>query len=211
MLDLEDSSLDSPQPEQADGTSKRTINLVIVDGHPLFREATIAALQTDPQICILGEGSSAPDALALATRLQPDLILLDVAMPGGGLAAARAIASTNPNIKMVMLTFSEEEDDVRKAITAGVQGYVLKGVSGSELRTIVHAVFNGEHFISLAVSRAAIASQHPKQQSPFLLNTVRAPLFKGPSVYPRELEAILPVRGWIRNDARVNIRNLNSD
>lgn len=83
-------------------------------------------------------------------------------MPGGGLAAARAIASTNPNIKMVMLTFSEEEDDVRKAITAGVQGYVLKGVSGSELRTIVHSVFNGEHFISLAVSRAAIASQHPK-------------------------------------------------
>jgi two-component system, NarL family, nitrate/nitrite response regulator NarL len=80
-------------------------------------------------------------------------------MPGGGLNAARGIATTNPKIKIVMLTFSEEEDDVRKAITAGVQGYVLKGVSGNELRHIVRAVFNGEHFISSGVSRAAIASQ----------------------------------------------------
>jgi two-component system, NarL family, nitrate/nitrite response regulator NarL len=150
MLEPEDSSHESPNLEPADEPWTQMIKLVIVDDHPLFREATIAALRSDPQIQILGEGSSATDALELATRLQPDLILLDVAMPGGGLNAARAIADTHPSLKIVMLTFSEEEDDVRKAVSAGVRGYVLKGINGSELRTIVRAVAQGStHLTSL--------------------------------------------------------------
>jgi two-component system, NarL family, nitrate/nitrite response regulator NarL len=166
MPNLEDFSHGLPNPESIDQPFPCTINLVIVDDHTLFREATITALQSDPQIRILGEGSSATDALTLAEQLRPDLILLDVAMPGGGLNAARAIASANPKIKIMMLTFSEEEDDVRKAIAAGVQGYVLKGVSGTGLRMVVRAVFSGEHFISVDVSRAAIASRQARTNEP---------------------------------------------
>jgi two-component system, NarL family, nitrate/nitrite response regulator NarL len=147
------------EPEPDETHHHNTIRLVIVDDHPLFREATVAALRADPLIAVLGQGASATDALALAEQLQPDLILLDVAMPGGGLNAAQNIATINPKIKIVMLTFSEEEEDVRKAIAAGVQGYVLKGISGTGLRMAVRAVLSGEHFISLDVSRATIASR----------------------------------------------------
>ena len=133
------------EPERADHD---TIRLVIVDDHPLFREATVAALRADPQIQVLGQGSNATDALELAFTLHPDLVLLDVAMPGGGLNAARAIAEAQPEIKLVMLTFSEEEDDVRKALGAGIRGYVLKGINGSNLRRIVRAVANGETYLA---------------------------------------------------------------
>jgi two-component system, NarL family, nitrate/nitrite response regulator NarL len=133
------------EPERA---HHDTIRLVIVDDHPLFREATVAALRADPQIEVLAQGSNATDALELAGRFRPDLLLLDVAMPGGGLNAARAIAETQPEIKLVMLTFSEEEDDVRKALGAGIRGYVLKGISGSALRSIVRAVANGETYLA---------------------------------------------------------------
>jgi two-component system, NarL family, nitrate/nitrite response regulator NarL len=139
MPDLE------PESESPDHS---TIRLVIVDDHPLFREATVAALRTDPQITVLGQGSSATEALEMAVRLQPDLVLLDVAMPGGGLNAARNIAEAQPKIKLVMLTFSEEEDDVRKALGAGIRGYVLKGIGGSDLRRIVRAVANGETYLA---------------------------------------------------------------
>jgi two-component system, NarL family, nitrate/nitrite response regulator NarL len=162
MLELEDAGVETPDPERTDQAWNPTIHLVIVDDHALFREATIGALRSDPQIRILGEGSSATDALRLATEFKPDLILLDVAMPGGGLNAARSIAATHPKIKIVMLTFSEAEDDVQAAIAAGVQGYVLKGVSGTGLRMVVRAIFSGEHFISVDVSRAATASRTPR-------------------------------------------------
>jgi two-component system, NarL family, nitrate/nitrite response regulator NarL len=128
-----------------------TIGLVIVDDHRLFREATIATLRSDAHIQILGEGSSAVEALELACRLQPDLILLDITMPGGGLNAARAIAEACPIIKIVMLTFSEEEEDVLQALRACVRGYILKGVSGRELRGIVRAVSKGEVYIAPAL------------------------------------------------------------
>jgi two-component system, NarL family, nitrate/nitrite response regulator NarL len=138
-----------PKPEpESEGSNRGTIRLVIVDDHPLFREATVAALRSDPQIAVLGQGSSATDALEMAIRLQPDLLLLDVAMPGGGLNAARHIAETQPEIKLVMLTFSEEEDDVRKALGAGIRGYVLKGISGSDLRRIVRSIANGETYLA---------------------------------------------------------------
>lgn len=126
------------------------VRVVIVDDHPLFRQATIAALSLDPHIKVIGEGSSAADALDLVEHLQPDLILLDIGMPGGGLEAAAGIARGYPNIKIVMLTFSEEEDDVHKALSFGVQGYVLKGVSGRALRGIIQNIWNGETYFALA-------------------------------------------------------------
>ena len=101
-----------------------SIQLVIVDDHPLFREGVAATLQQDPFFQVVAEGKSADDALHLAQEHLPDLLLLDIAMPGGGLEAAKKVALACPVTKIVMLTFSEEEDNVLSALKAGAKGYI---------------------------------------------------------------------------------------
>lgn len=124
------------------------IQVVIVDDHPLFLEGVAATLQSEGDLKVIGQGRSADDALHLATTLLPDVILLDITMPGGGLAAAKAVAAACPITRIVMLTFSEEEQDVIAALKVGARGYILKGVSGSELKTIVRGIYHGEVYIT---------------------------------------------------------------
>lgn len=137
------------------------IHLVIVDDHPLFREGVANTLRGAPDIELVGEGMTAADATRLAGETLPDLILLDVTIPGGGLTAAQMIAAAYPVIKIVMLTASEEEDDVVAAMKAGARGYILKGVSARELVRIVRAVAAGEGYVppSLAASLLAEMSR----------------------------------------------------
>lgn len=129
------------------------IRVAIVDDHPLFLEGVAATLAAEPDMEVVGEGGSAADALRLATTLLPDVLLLDVTMPGGGLAAAQAVAAACPVTKIVMLTFSEAEDDVLAALKHGARGYVLKGVTSGELKAHVRAVHAGE--VSMTPSLAA--------------------------------------------------------
>ena len=111
-------------------------------------------MAAQPDIEIVGEGESASDAIRIAAERIPDVMLLDVSMPGGGLSAVREIAATFPVIKLVMLTVSEDEDDVTAALRAGARGYVLKGVAARELVRIMRAVASGEVYVtpSLAAS-----------------------------------------------------------
>jgi DNA-binding NarL/FixJ family response regulator len=103
------------------------IHLVIIDDHPLFREGVANTLRADPGIVLVGEGTTADDAIRLAHDLLPDLILLDITIPGGGHRAAQLIAAAYPVIKIVMLTASEDEDDVLAALKAGARGTSSKG------------------------------------------------------------------------------------
>jgi DNA-binding NarL/FixJ family response regulator len=130
------------------------LHVVIVDDHPLFREGVAATLAAQPGIAVVGEGASADEAVRLAGELLPDVILLDVSMPGGGLAAARRIAEAAPVVKVVMLTVSEAEEDVTAALRAGARAYVLKGVSARELVAVLRAVAAGDVYVtpSLAAS-----------------------------------------------------------
>ncbi len=130
------------------------INLVIVDDHPLFREGVAAALQNENDFTVLAEGENAQEALELAKKHLPDIILLDINMPGSGLEAARAITATCPVTKIIMLTFSEEEDDVSAALKLGAKAYVLKGVGSRDLKNIIRSVYDGHVYItpSLAAS-----------------------------------------------------------
>jgi two-component system, NarL family, nitrate/nitrite response regulator NarL len=121
---------------------------VLVDDHPLFREGVAATLSADPAFEVVGQGESAEGALRLCTSLLPDLLLLDLNMPGGGLNAARAVAGACPVTRIVMLTVSEDEADVLSALKAGARGFVLKGVSGRELRGILAAVAAGEVYVT---------------------------------------------------------------
>ena len=144
------------------------IQVVIVDDHPLFREGVAATLSAEPDIRVVGEGSSAEDAMQLASSLLPDIMLLDINMPGGGLKAAKLIAQSYPVCKILMLTFSEDEDDVLTALKAGARGYVLKGVAGRELREIVRSVYQGEVYITptLATSMLLEMTERPKSTPP---------------------------------------------
>ena len=131
-----------------------TLHVAIVDDHPLFREGVAFTLGAQPDIEIVAEGESAADALRIAAERIPDVMLLDVSMPGGGLSAVRQIAAQYPVIKTVMLTVSEDEDDVTAALRAGARAYVLKGVAARELVRILRAVAAGEVYVtpSLAAS-----------------------------------------------------------
>jgi DNA-binding NarL/FixJ family response regulator len=124
------------------------LQIAIIDDHPLFREGVAHTLGAQPDFEIVGEGESADDAVRIAGEKLPDVMLLDVSMPGGGISAVRQIASAFPVVKIVMLTVSEQEEDVTAALRAGARAYVLKGVAARELVRILRSVASGEVYVT---------------------------------------------------------------
>jgi len=144
------------------------IHVVIVDDHPLFRDGVAQTLAASPDIEIVGQGASAEDAVRLTRDLLPDVLLLDITIPGGGLSAAQTIAAAYPVIKIVMLTASEDEDNLTSALRAGAKAYILKGVSARELVSIIRGVFAGEVYVTpgLATSLLMEMTRKPSGARP---------------------------------------------
>src|SRR5262245_12052202 len=130
------------------------IHIAIVDDHPLFREGVAHTLRGEPDFTIVGQGETAEEAIRLACDLLPDIIVLDIDIPDGGLYAAQTIAAVCPVTRIVMLTVSEDEEHLVAALKAGVRAYILKGVSARELIRILRAIAAGEVYVtpSLAAS-----------------------------------------------------------
>jgi DNA-binding NarL/FixJ family response regulator len=124
------------------------IRIVVVDDHPMFREAAVQMLAHADGIEVVGEGATAADALKVAKEVLPDVILLDVRLPGGGVEAAARIACACPNVRIIMLTASANEQDVTSALQAGARGYILKASSGPEVVETVRAIFRGETYVA---------------------------------------------------------------
>lgn len=124
------------------------IRIVVADDHPMFRAGVVSSLAAHPDFEVVGEGASADEAVKLAEALMPDVCLLDIAMPGGGLNAARDITAALPQTRVVMLTVSEDEDDLLAAMKSGASGYVLKGAAGSELMNVLRTVNAGEVYVA---------------------------------------------------------------
>lgn len=141
------------------------IRVVLVDDHPLFREGVAASLQGAGGFAIVGQGGSADEALRLVRECEPHLVLLDLSMPGGGLAAARAIAETAPEVAIVVLTVSEADDDILAALRAGAKGYVLKGVGSATLVEALRGVASGESYVSPSLA-ARILSEMRSGEPP---------------------------------------------
>ena len=120
----------------------------------MFREGVVRTLESEPDFEVVGQAIDAAGALLLAVDMVPDIVLLDLTIPGGGLWAAGQIAAASPVSKIVMLTASEAEEDVLAALKFGAKGYILKGVAGPDLVRIVRSVQAGEAYVtpSLAAS-----------------------------------------------------------
>lgn len=136
-----------------------TIDILVTDDHPLFREGVVHSLRLDPEFRVVGETASGEEALVLARALMPDVVLLDISMPGwGGIVTAQRIASACPATAIVMLTGSDDKDKLLAALKAGARSYVLKGVSAKELASVVRSAVAGEVYVSPSIANEILVS-----------------------------------------------------
>jgi DNA-binding NarL/FixJ family response regulator len=127
--------------------------VLIADDHPIFRKGMRALLASMPEVELAGEATSGAEAVRLAEQLQPDLILMDLQMPGGGgLAAIRQIVQTSPHIRILVVTMFQDDDSVFAAMRAGARGYVLKDMNDEDITRAILAVGSGEAIFSPAIA-----------------------------------------------------------
>lgn len=125
------------------------IRVMLVDDHELFRRGLDLVLRDESDIEIVGEAGDGLAAIERAADLQPDVVLMDVRMPGvGGIEATRRIRNAQPSTKVVMLTVSDDEEDLFGAIRAGASGYLLKEVSIDEVASAIRAVVRGQALVT---------------------------------------------------------------
>jgi DNA-binding NarL/FixJ family response regulator len=133
------------------------IRLLIADDHPLFRDGLRVLLESVPDMLVLGEATTGIEVMEEATSLQPDLILMDIKMPGiNGIEATRRILQTSPHIRILILTMFEDDESVFAAIRAGARGYLLKGAVQEETLRAIRAVASGEAIFGPAVASRLI-------------------------------------------------------
>lgn len=151
------------------------IRILLADDHPLFREGVAHSLTEDPGLEVVAQASSGEQAVELALALRPDVVLLDISMPGiGGIAAAARIAESLPETRIVMLTVAENADSLMAALKAGAHGYVLKGVSATEFRAITRRVAAGEAYVTPALAAEMLAEfSRPRRTDSFSELTAR--------------------------------------
>ncbi|RUM25097.1 DNA-binding response regulator [Rhizobium vallis] len=134
------------------------ITIGVVDDHPLFREGVTRSLSEISNFVVVGEGASSDDAAMIASNNRPDVMLLDVSMPGGGLSAIGEVLALSPSTKILMLTVSEEVDTLLGALQRGAMGYVLKGVGSRGLAEAIRTILSGSRYISPTMSAKVMES-----------------------------------------------------
>ncbi|ABR63149.1 response regulator [Sinorhizobium medicae] len=135
------------------------IRVAVIDDHPLFREGVSRSLSEIDGFEIVAEGGSRDEAIAIARSHNPDVMLIDISMPGGGLNAIPAILTVAPSQKIVMLTVSEANDDVAAALKEGAKGYILKGIGARALADVIRTVASGESYVAPTLSAKLLTGQ----------------------------------------------------
>ena len=142
------------------------VKILVVDDHALVREGIIAILKLHDDIEVLAEASDGIEAIQKAAKLSPDIVLLDIAMPGlGGLEATLEIKKTNPGIKILILSQYDDREYVSRLIKAGVSGYILKHAVGTDLISSIRAVARGEFYLYSAIASSVIGDYLSKGES----------------------------------------------
>jgi DNA-binding NarL/FixJ family response regulator len=172
-----------------------TIRILICDDQALVRAGFRKLLEAEPGIEVVGEAEDGAEAIAKAEELAPDVVLMDVRMPKlSGIEATRRLAESLPSTRIIMLTVSDEEDDLYEAIKAGATGYLLKEISIEEVADAVRAVIQGQTLISPSMASKLIQEFNAlakradeKQQVP------------APKLTDRELEVLKLVAQGLTN------------
>lgn len=172
-----------------------TIRVVVADDHALFRRGLHIVLSDTDDIEVVGEASDGAEAVELCTQLVPDVVLMDVRMPRtGGIEAAKAVHESVPGSKIMMLTISDEEEDLYEAIKAGASGYLLKEVPIDEIADAIRSVHSGQSHITpsmatkLLTEFAAMARKDDER-----------PQMPAPRLTEREMEVLTHVAQGMNN------------
>jgi DNA-binding NarL/FixJ family response regulator len=153
------------------------IRILLADDHTLFRDGLRALFNSLPDTEVVGEAASGAQAIQQAEKHQPDVVLMDVQMPGiNGIEATRQIVHTSPHIGVVIVTMFEDDDSVFAAMRAGARGYVLKGADQAEMLRVIRAVAQGEALFGAPIAARLVnffAAPHPLQVFPELTERER--------------------------------------
>lgn len=173
-------------------TSASPIRVVLADDHALVREGIRHVLDQDPGIVVVAEAANATEAVAAAVAHRPDVVLLDITMPGEtGLRAAERVRALLPGVRILILSMHDQPEYVREGMRIGTNGYLLKDSAGEELRAAIHAVHAGGAFFSPAVMRRLTASPAPDD----------APAAQLRALTPRERDVLARVAAGLTNKA----------
>lgn len=165
------------------------IRILVVDDHTLFRRGLTALLQRDPQFEIVGDAGDAGEALRRAEALQPDLILLDNHLPGvNGVDALPALLEAAPRTRVLMLTVSEDEQDLAAALRGGACGYLLKTIEGDALSVAIRRAMRGESVVAEEMTGKLVAAYRGAAAPPSA--PAAAPASKLDALSPREHEIL---------------------
>jgi two-component system, NarL family, response regulator NreC len=150
---------------EAGGTSLATagvqkpLTLLLVDDHTILREGLRSLLELQPDLHVVGEAGTFEEAIDLASRLQPDVVLTDIGLPGrSGLLLVRELRKVSPSARIVLLTAHASEEYIRAGLDAQADGYVLKDSGHAELITAIQTVAGGQHFLCKAVASRVLAT-----------------------------------------------------
>jgi two-component system, NarL family, nitrate/nitrite response regulator NarL len=128
------------------------IRVGVVDEHPLFRDGIVYNLESQSDIEIVGQGSTARDAIQIAQERQPDVLVIDIGIPGGGMRAIEEIALAHPTVMILMLTAMVDDEQVCSALKRGARGCLAKGTTSRELVQTVRTLSQGEHYVSPGIA-----------------------------------------------------------
>ncbi len=168
------------------------IRILLVDDHAEFRAGLRAMLQSVPDLAVVGEAADGSQAVALALRLQPDIILMDLQMPQlNGVDATRQIVYTSPHIGVIMLTMFEDDNSVFTAMRAGARGYLLKGALKAEVLHVVRGVVGGEAIFGSGLAR--------RMMSFFAVTKPVVPADSFPELTEREREILELLTHYLTN------------
>src|SRR5437764_3863616 len=133
------------------------IRVLIADDHAFYREGVRTMLSAVPESEVIGEAATGDEVITLALTLQPDVILMDLKMPGlNGIEATRRILHTSPRIGVLVITMFEDDDSVFAAMRAGARGYLLKGAGQQEILRAIRSVANGEAIFGPGIAQRLI-------------------------------------------------------
>lgn len=129
------------------------IKVLLADDHPLVRGGVRAGLSLDKSIQVVGEASNGEEAVEMAKKLSPDILLMDISMPKmGGFEAAKYLKKTLPKVKCIILSMHEDKEYVRQMMQSGAKGYLLKDCDPQDILRAIHAVYAGKTFFSQTIS-----------------------------------------------------------